>query len=61
MSEKFINKKDDDDHGKRKENDYLRYLTYEGAKERYTEITDNIKERIEFELKVMKIQVTGYF
>ena len=58
IPEKFINKKDDDDHGKRGENDYLRHLTYEGAKERYTEITDNIKERIEFELKV--IENSGY-
>ena len=58
IPEKFINKKDDDDYGKRGENDYLRHLTYEGAKERYTEITDNIKERIEFELKV--IENSGY-
>ena len=30
------------------ENIYLRHLTYEGAKERYLEITDDIKDRIDF-------------
>ena len=40
------------------ENKYLRFLTYEGAKERYPELTDEIKERIDFELNV--IANTGY-
>ena len=40
------------------ENKYLRFLTYEGAKERYAELTDEIKERIDFELNV--IANTGY-
>lgn len=40
------------------ENAYLRHITYEGAKERYNEITDEIKERIDFELSVIK--KTGY-
>ena len=40
------------------ENDYLKFLTYQGAKERYGEITDQIKQRLEFELGVIKN--TGY-
>ena len=40
------------------ENNYLRFLTYEGAKERYAELTEEIKERIDFELDV--IANTGY-
>ncbi|MCF8256710.1 MAG: DNA polymerase III subunit alpha [Flavobacteriales bacterium] len=37
---------------------YLTHLAYEGAKKRYTEITDEIRERIDFELGV--IDFTGY-
>ena len=40
------------------EDDYLRYLTYEGAKKRYPELTAEIKERIDFELETIK--KTGY-
>ena len=40
------------------ENNYLKHLTYEGAKLRYNEITDEIKERIDFELEIVK--KTGY-
>lgn len=40
------------------EDDYLRHITYEGAKKRYPELTDAIKERIDFELDVIK--KTGY-
>ncbi len=40
------------------EDDYLRHITYEGAKERYEDITDEIKERLDFELDVIKN--TGY-
>ncbi len=39
-------------------NAYLRSLTYEGAKKRYTEVTDAITERIDFELDV--IQTMGF-
>ena len=46
------------DGGKRGENKYLRHLTYEGAKKRYPEITKDIRERLDFELKV--IENTGY-
>jgi DNA polymerase-3 subunit alpha len=58
----FIDAKDKEDAGKRGENAYLRYLTYEGAKERYVEITDEIKERIDFELQVIENSAyPGYF
>jgi DNA polymerase-3 subunit alpha len=40
------------------EDDYLKHLTYEGAKKRYPELTPEIKERIEFELETIK--KTGY-
>ena len=40
------------------ENNYLRYLTLEGAKRRYEKLNQEIKERIDFELKV--IANTGY-
>ena len=40
------------------ENNFLRHLTYEGAKKRYDEITDEIKERLDFELEI--IRNTGY-
>ncbi len=44
------------------ENDYLHHLTYEGAKERYSELTDEIKERIDFELNtIKKMGFPGYF
>lgn len=42
--------------------EYLRHISYEGAKERYETITDEIKERIEFELSVIKnMGYPGYF
>ena len=40
------------------EDDYLRHLTYVGAKKRYTEITPEITDRIDFELETIK--KTGY-
>ena len=46
------------DGGKRGENAYLRHITYEGAKKRYPEITEAIRERIDFELKT--IENSGY-
>ena len=36
------------------ENSYLKFLTYEGAKKRYNKITDAIKERLDFELEIIK-------
>ena len=49
---------EEDHDGKKGENNYLRFLTYEGAKERYSTLTDEITERIDFELDV--IANTGY-
>ncbi|TVR42626.1 MAG: DNA polymerase III subunit alpha [Bacteroidia bacterium] len=44
------------------ENDYLRHLTYEGAGKLYPEITDAIRERLDFELKVIgEMGFAGYF
>jgi DNA polymerase-3 subunit alpha len=44
------------------DNEYLRYLTYEGAKKVYPEMTEEIRERIEFELGVIKdMGFPGYF
>ncbi len=41
---------------------YLCYLTYKGAKERYSDITPEIKERIDFELEtVSKMGFPDYF
>jgi DNA polymerase-3 subunit alpha len=58
----FIDEKDKEDGGNVGENAYLRHLTYEGAKDRYIEITDEIKERIDFELQVIKNSAyPGYF
>ncbi|MEZ7992813.1 MAG: DNA polymerase III subunit alpha, partial [Flavobacteriaceae bacterium] len=54
----FQAKEDEDDGGKRGENDYLKHLTFIGAKKRYGEITEAIKERLDFELGV--IENTGY-
>ncbi|MDR1895205.1 MAG: DNA polymerase III subunit alpha [Prevotellaceae bacterium] len=44
------------------DDDYLRYLTYEGAKKRYGEVTETISERIDFELATIKgMGFPGYF
>lgn len=58
IPEQFQDDQDKEDGGKRGENNYLRHLTYEGAKERYGEITDEIRERLDFELAT--IERTGY-
>lgn len=58
IPEEFQDPQDKIDGGKRGENNYLRYLTYEGAKKRYPEITDEISERLDFELAT--IERTGY-
>ena len=42
--------------------EYLHHLTYEGAKERYGEISDELKKRIDYELGVIKkMGFPGYF
>jgi len=44
------------------EYDYLEHLVMEGAKQRYSEITEEIKERLDFELDVVKTMgFPGYF
>ncbi len=44
------------------EYEYLRHLTFEGAKKRYKEITDEIRERLDFELEtIRKTGYPGYF
>ena len=58
IPQEFIDPEDTEDGGKRGENSYLRHLTYQGAKKRYTEITEEITERLDFEL--MTIEKTGY-
>ena len=62
IPEQFIHPEDDEDGGKRGENAYLRHLTYEGAKERWGELTDTIRERLDFELEtIAKTGYPGYF
>ncbi|MCC6690757.1 MAG: DNA polymerase III subunit alpha, partial [Bacteroidia bacterium] len=44
------------------QDDYLRHLSYEGAKQRYKEISPEIKERLDFELFTVKTMgFAGYF
>jgi len=62
IPEQYRDDKDNEDGGKRGENNYLRHLTYEGAKERYGEITPEISERLDFELEtVANTGYPGYF
>ncbi|MFD2822869.1 DNA polymerase III subunit alpha [Lacinutrix iliipiscaria] len=58
IPEEFQDIADQTDGGKRGENKFLRHLTYQGAKERYEELTEEITERLDFELSV--IENTGY-
>ncbi|MBT3418130.1 MAG: DNA polymerase III subunit alpha [Flavobacteriales bacterium] len=58
IPDKFVNPEDEKDGGKRGENAYLKHLTYEGAKQRYEELTKEITDRIDFELKT--IESSGY-
>ena len=58
IPKEFIHPEDKVDGGKRGENAFLRHLTYKGAEKRYGEITDEIRERLDFEL--MTIEKTGY-
>lgn len=58
IPEAFLVAEDELDGGKRGENKYLRHLTYVGAEKRYPEITDSIRERLDFELQT--IEKTGY-
>ena len=58
IPEQFVHEEDTADGGKRGENAFLRHLTYEGAKKRYGEVTEDISERLDFELAT--IERTGY-
>jgi len=58
IPEEFQDPEDDKDKGKRGENAFLKHLTFEGAKKRYETVTDDIAERLNFELEV--IANTGY-
>ncbi len=58
IPEEFVFEEDKEDGGKRGENKFLRHLTYKGAKIRYGDLTPEIDERLDFELKV--IEKTGY-
>ncbi len=59
IPEEFVDHRDEEDDSlKIGENNYLRHITYEGAKKRYGEITPEIEERLDFELSVIKN--TGY-
>lgn len=60
--EEFKDPEDEKDGGNRGENAYLRHLTYEGAKLRYPDLTDEIKERLDFELETIRNSgYPGYF
>ena len=42
--------------------EYLRHLTFEGARKRYQEITPEVQERLDFELNTIKLMgFAGYF
>ncbi|WP_110486961.1 DNA polymerase III subunit alpha [Candidatus Karelsulcia muelleri] len=44
------------------ENEYLKYLTYKGAKKKFSHLNEQIKKKIEFELEtIKKIGYPGYF
>ena len=58
IPKEFINSDDAKSGTKHGENAYLRHLTYEGAKKRYKPLSEDLKERIDFELKT--IEKTGY-
>ncbi|MFD2555620.1 DNA polymerase III subunit alpha [Sphingobacterium tabacisoli] len=58
IPEEFQHAEDEEDGGKRGENALLRHLTYVGANKRYKEITEEITERLDFELAT--IERTGY-
>ncbi|MGL1887135.1 MAG: DNA polymerase III subunit alpha [Reichenbachiella sp.] len=59
IPEEFQDERDEGDASlKLGENNLLRHLTYVGAKKRYEDITPEIKERLDFELDV--IRNTGY-
>lgn len=58
----FQDAQDKEDGGNRGENNYLRYLTLEGARERYGSISAELQERLDFELEtIARTGYPGYF
>jgi DNA polymerase-3 subunit alpha len=58
IPDEFQDPQDAIDGGKHGENAFLRHLTYKGAEKRYPVITDEIRDRIDFELAT--VERTGY-
>ena len=58
IPKEFQNPENSKDSGKSGENAYLKHLTFEGAKNRYPNLTEETKKRLDFELEV--IANTGY-
>ena len=58
IPDEFEVSEDAEDGGVRGENNYLRHLAYKGAEKRYPELSDDIKERLDFEL--LTIANSGY-
>ncbi len=63
IPKEFEIEEDKIDNGTRGENNYLKHLTYQGAKKRYGEdLSKQVIERIEFELEIIaKTGYPGYF
>ncbi len=62
IPEEFKNSKEYNAKDKGGENNYLRHLSYEGAKKRFGELTDALTERLDFELDtIAKTGYPGYF
>lgn len=62
IPEEFKDPEDEVDGGNRGENAYLRHITYKGAEKRYGELTEEVRERIDFELEIIKNSgYPGYF
>ncbi|MDR9442793.1 MAG: DNA polymerase III subunit alpha [Schleiferiaceae bacterium] len=58
----FWDPQDEEDGGTRGENNYLRHLTYEGARQRYGEVDAALQQRLDFELEtIAKTGYPGYF
>lgn len=58
IPKEFVDATDETTGAKNGENAYLRHLAYEGAQNRYGQITDDLRERLDFELNT--IEKTGY-
>ena len=56
--QEFVDPQDAEDGGKRGENAYLQHLTYKGAEDAIDEITEDVRQRLDFELET--IERTGY-